>query len=82
LNHSRFRNEKIDIMIESLESVSSPGERLKMMEKIIANVMDEVPSIPLFVSQDLYAKRKNIVWKPRMDRTILVSEISKENAKR
>lgn len=82
LNHGRFSNEKIDRMIESLETLGSPNERLRMMQKILANVMDEVPSIPLFVSDNLYAKRKNIAWKPRMDRTILVSEISKEHKRR
>ena len=82
LNLEGFQNEKIDIMIESLERVDTPSERLKMMQKIMALVMDEIPNIPLFVSEDLYAKRRDIEWKPRLDRYIIVSDISIKNSQR
>ena len=82
LNLEGFQNEKIDIMIESLERVDTPNERLKMMQKIMALVMDEIPNIPLFVCEDLYAIRREIEWKPRLDRYIIVSDISIKNSKR
>ncbi len=80
LNYERFSNKEIDFMIENLAEASSPTERLSMMQSIMALVMEEIPSIPLFVSEDLYAKSKYIDWKPRLDGIIRVAEISwKEN---
>jgi peptide/nickel transport system substrate-binding protein len=80
LNYENFSDEKIDMMIENLQSIDSPIDRLKMMKKIMACVMDELPCVPLFVSEDLYAKESSIEWKPRLDGSILVKEISfKEN---
>lgn len=76
MNYENFSNDQIDMMIENLQSIDSPIERLKMMKKIMARVMDELPCIPLFVSEDLYAKGNRIEWKPRLDGNILVKEIS------
>ena len=76
LNHSRFSNKKIDVMIESLGSLSTSIERLKMMERIIVRVTDKLPYIPLYIPHDLYAKRKEVIWHPRLDRTIKVADIS------
>ncbi len=80
LNYERFRNKEVDFMIENLEKASSPRERLAMMQSIMAVVMEEIPSIPLFVSEDLYAKSKHIVWKPRLDGIIRIDEISKKDS--
>jgi hypothetical protein len=66
-------------MIENLENATSPTERLDMMRSIMAVVMEEIPSIPLFVSEDLYAKSKSIAWKPRLDGIIRIDEISRED---
>lgn len=80
LNYERFENREVDFMIENLEKAASPGERLQMMQSIMAVVMEEIPSIPLFVSEDLYAKRKGVAWQPRLDGIIRIDEISrKEN---
>jgi peptide/nickel transport system substrate-binding protein len=78
MNLERFKNDTIDLMIESLDGIDSPNERLRKMQEIMALVMDEIPSVPLFVSEDLYAKNKNIEWKPRIDRLIMVSEIKRK----
>jgi peptide/nickel transport system substrate-binding protein len=80
LNYEGFKNRDVDFMIENLEEASSPSERLAMMKSIMAVVMEEIPSIPLFVSEDLYAKRKYIVWKPRLDGIIRVDEISRKDS--
>jgi peptide/nickel transport system substrate-binding protein len=79
LNYERFRNREVDFMIENLEKASSPSERLAMMRSIMAVVMEEIPSIPLFVSEDLYAKSKSIAWKPRLDGIIRIDEISRKD---
>lgn len=80
MNYENFSNEQIDMMIENLQSIESPVERLKMMKKIMARVMDELPCIPLFVSEDLYAEENRLEWKPRLDGNIMIKQISfKEN---
>jgi peptide/nickel transport system substrate-binding protein len=78
LNYERFKNRDVDFMIENLEAASSPSERLTMMQSIMAVVMEEIPSIPLFVSEDLYAKSKHIAWEPRLDGIIRFDEISRK----
>lgn len=79
LNYERFKNKEVDFMIENLETATSPSERLALMQSIMALVMEEIPSIPLFVSEDLYAKAKHINWTPRLDGIIKIDEISKED---
>jgi peptide/nickel transport system substrate-binding protein len=78
LNYERFRSKEIDFLIENLDDAVSPRERLAMMQSIMAVVMEEIPSIPLFVAEDLYAKHKTISWNPRPDGIIRIDEISKE----
>lgn len=53
------------------------SRRQAILFQATARVMDDLPLVPLYVDQDLYAFRAGVEWNPRNDNFLIASEISR-----
>lgn len=42
-----------------------------------ARTMDDLPVVPVYIDQDLYAFRAGVEWRPRNDNFLIASEIAR-----
>jgi peptide/nickel transport system substrate-binding protein len=76
-NRGRYSNPEVDAKIEAAGATVDQKERLENMKAAqkLALVQDQA-FIPLHYQMDLYAKTRNLKWKPRADHYLLYSEMS------
>ena len=77
-NFMGYSNPELDRLVEKSGQSLSPVERLEMIKGATHLAMDELPLIPLWVSEVLYGVRREIDWQPRLDRKILAYNIRRE----
>lgn len=74
-NAGRYRNSELDEKIEEMEKFEMPERRRSRLEDGMAQVMQELVWIPLYVDEEVYVLDKSYSWKPRSDGDILAAEI-------
>ncbi len=75
-NHLGYSNRHLDSLIEETGSILKRDIRtmkLKQMERIIT---DDLPVIPVFYEGNTYYLSQELHWRPRIDRIILVNEVT------
>lgn len=73
LNWLRYTNPEVDHLTEQTSGMSE--NRNATLQKTMAILMKELPWVPLYVDQDVYALDKRYSWKPRLDSHIFAAEI-------
>ena len=74
-NYSGYSNEKVDKAIDESAQLLKIDDRRESLEGIMAILMEDLPWIPLYIDQDVYAIDRNFSWKPRHDSHVFAYEI-------
>jgi len=74
-NYTRYRSPAIDRLIEGSNGMINQGQRIAVLQRIMALTMDELPLIPLYNEDEIYAVSTTVEWKPRMDAMVLGKEV-------
>lgn len=77
MNYSRYANPELDGVVESAGRTLEMGVRRGLLTEATALAMRDLPFVPLYVEQDLYAFRRGVEWKPRNDNFFIASEVLK-----
>jgi peptide/nickel transport system substrate-binding protein len=75
VNSGGYANPEMDKLVEDAARRLEPGSRRPVLERIMEIAMKELPWIPLYVDRDVYVHEEDLVWQPRMDNYVIVSEI-------
>jgi peptide/nickel transport system substrate-binding protein len=75
-NYIGYSNEKVDKAIDESARILKLDDRRKALEEIMATLMEDLPWIPLYIDQDVYALDRSFHWKPRHDSHVFAYEIS------
>lgn len=76
-NDSGYSRPEIDALVEASAGQSDPEERRQTLQQIVSRVMDDLPWLPLYVDDDVYAVHEGLDWHPRYDGYVLAQEIQK-----
>ena len=75
-NYIGYSNEKVDKAIDESSRILKLDDRRKALEEIMTTLMEDLPWIPLYIDQDVYALDRKFHWKPRHDSHVFAYEIS------
>jgi peptide/nickel transport system substrate-binding protein len=75
-NRWSYVNPKLDRLIEQSAQALSPDERRDPLTMAAQIVQADMPIIPLVTRYDLYAIRKDLDWKPRLDRRVRAFDVN------
>jgi peptide/nickel transport system substrate-binding protein len=75
LNYGHYSNPTLDRIAETNAAILDQRKRQRLLQQAAAIVMDELPVLPLFVADDLYGARSELVFKPRADGRILLLDM-------
>ncbi len=76
-NYPGYSNPDVDTLIARAGRTLEMSQRQEMLIAATQRVMEDLPVVPLYVDQDLYAFRPGVTWKPRNDNFLIASEISR-----
>lgn len=82
-NHGGYSNQKLDKLIEESSTILDSSLRLEKLQQIVDLFMEELPLIPLYMRNNIYAfserprplGQNKIIWEPRQDRRVYAAEI-------
>jgi peptide/nickel transport system substrate-binding protein len=75
-NYGAFGNAEIDSIADENLKVFDPRRRLEMLQRSLRIAAEELPAVPLFVSDDLYLIAKQLNWEPTANGVLDVSQMS------
>lgn len=75
MNYSRYSSPELDRLVEEAGRTLEMGLRRGLLFEATAQAMHDLPFVPLYVDQDLYAFRNGVEWTPRNDNFLIASEI-------
>jgi ABC-type transport system substrate-binding protein len=74
-NRFAYSNPRLDQLIELSDQAQKPEERREPLTTAARIVQADLPILPLALRYDLYAGRKDLDWRPRLDRRIRAFEV-------
>ncbi len=74
-NYSGYSSRPLDELIGLAGRTLEMRRRKPYLLEATALVMEDLPLVPLYVDQDLYAFRRGVEWTPRNDNFLIASEI-------
>ncbi len=74
-NGGGYSNKEVDRLIERSSEEMSPSNRGALLEKVMEQIMKDLPLIPLHIENNITATSSRIQWQPRSDELLIVSEI-------
>jgi len=74
-NLGRYASPELDAAIEASSALLVPRQRGERLQAIMRRLSVELPWVPLYFSEDVYALRRALSWKPRADTYVLAWEI-------
>lgn len=75
-NAAGYSNASVDQWIEQAEKELDEKKRLVLLQNVQKQIMVDYVGVPLFETKKVFAKKKALVWEPRLDGQIVFSEIS------
>ncbi|HJZ12289.1 MAG TPA: ABC transporter substrate-binding protein, partial [Acidobacteriota bacterium] len=75
-NYITYGNAEVDRAIEESAGILKLEERRSVLQEIMSKLMEDLPWIPPYIDQDVYAVENSFVWRPRPDSYVLAYEIS------
>ena len=76
-NYSRYSSPELDGLVALAGRTLEMSRRKALLLEATARAMDDLPIVPLYVDQDLYAHRPGVAWTPRNDNFLIASEIDR-----
>ena len=76
-NFGGYVNHDVDRAIEESAAIQDSAQRRSAIEAVVARIMDDLPWVPLYLDQHVYAVEKGLVWKPRGDNCVMAAEITR-----
>ncbi len=76
-NDGGYSNAELDRLIEESAGIDDVGERRNTLWRIMQILVQDLPWIPLYVDQDVYALAPGVAWEPRNDSFVLAAEIAR-----
>ncbi len=76
-NYARYSNGDLDQLVDQASQTLEMGPRQAILFDATAKAMEDLPVVPLYVDQDLYAFRSGVEWTPRNDNFLIASEIAR-----
>jgi len=70
-----YSNPEVDRAIESSASLLKVEDRRAALQQIMTILMNDLPWIPLYIDQDVYAVSNVFSWQPRHDSYVLAYEV-------
>jgi peptide/nickel transport system substrate-binding protein len=77
-NHGRYSNPGIDAIAEGNAAVLDPASRRRMLQLAAELAMQELPVLPLFVADDVFAVRQGIRMRARADGEIWLPNVTRD----
>jgi len=74
-NFGGYMNAEVDRAIEASASIQDSAKRRGAIEAVVVRIMDDLPWVPLYLDQHVYAVEKGLAWKPRGDNCVMAAEI-------
>lgn len=74
-NYGLYSNPTIDEIAETNAAILDPRKRRKRLEEAAAIAMEDLPVLPLYVSDDVYAVREPLLFAPRADSEIRLLDV-------
>ncbi len=74
-NYGGYSNPELDRICEQHNQVLSDRERKKMLNRAAEIVMQDLPVIPVFMEDDLYALKDSLVFEPRAEGQIRIFDV-------
>lgn len=74
-NWGNYSNRKLDDIIEKSNQILDNKERIELLKQAMNMAMADYPFIPIFARNRVYGSDKSIVFIPRQDGRIKISEI-------
>ncbi len=74
-NRGSYANPKFVEMIDKADSTPKIEERHKLLQEATKIAVHDIPLIPIHYEQDIYAAKKSVDLKPRMDKFIWAYEM-------
>ncbi|MBL8113645.1 MAG: hypothetical protein JNK60_12220 [Acidobacteria bacterium] len=74
-NHTRLAIPELDALIEEAGTTLSAPARLLLLQKSMRLVTSDRHLIPVSIPYDIYGVRRDLAWKPRLDRLMLGAEM-------
>jgi peptide/nickel transport system substrate-binding protein len=71
-----YSNPEIDRMIAGSTRTADRQQRLELLQQILVRAQADNVWIPLYFLKDSYAHRRELVWRPRLDRYVLGFEVA------
>jgi peptide/nickel transport system substrate-binding protein len=71
-----FSNPRLDRLIEETEHTSGEAPRLLHYQKVMRMALQEMPIVPLYHPENVYAVSGRMRWQPRVDGNLLAAEMS------
>ncbi|GAB1427693.1 ABC transporter substrate-binding protein [Aminivibrio sp.] len=74
-NRGHYANPAFDDLIDEAGGTADPAKRGEILERAAQMIVEDGGIVPLYFQQDLYGKKKNVVFEPRADKSILAYEM-------
>jgi peptide/nickel transport system substrate-binding protein len=72
---TQYKNPEFDKLVDEEQKTGDPKKRVAMLQQLGRILMEDVPFVPLYTLAEIYGAARNVVWKPRPDEKIVVSEM-------
>jgi peptide/nickel transport system substrate-binding protein len=76
-NYTGYASRDVDRLVEEAARTLEMSRRQAILFDATARAMEELPIVPVYIDQDLYAFRAGVEWRPRNDNFLIASEIAK-----
>ncbi len=74
-NYSGYSNPEVDRAIQESGALLKVDDRRAVLQRIMTILMSDLPWIPLYTDQDVYAISNAFSWQPRHDSYVLAYEV-------
>jgi peptide/nickel transport system substrate-binding protein len=75
-NHTGYSNRQVDRLIEQSNQTLNSKERIEILHRIQALIMEDMPLVPLYIRNRSYGVHRGISFTPRQDARVRLMEIS------
>lgn len=76
MNYCRYSSGDLDGLVDEAARTLDMARRKTLLLRATRLAMADLPFVPLYVDQDLYAFRSGVSWRPRNDNFLIASEIA------
>jgi peptide/nickel transport system substrate-binding protein len=75
-NFGGWASPALDRLIEASHGLEPPEARLRALQHVLSLAAEELPVVPLYTDQEVFAVDRSLLWTPRRDGAILIAEMA------